>query len=126
MTPGSARGSRSSPTRRRLQAERLVYSARQPLVRVQASPGSRHARRPRRRTTLEVEDIGIVTTDGKLVDGRRAPTSEVSLHTLYCKHRPEVGAIVHTHGPAVMTMATLGWTLPPILTGLVEAVGGAV
>ena len=33
---------------------------------------------------------------------------------------------MHTHSPAAMTMAALGWTLPPILTGLVEAVGGDV
>ena len=48
------------------------------------------------------------------------------MHTLICKRRPEIGSIVHTHGKAVMTMANLGWTLPPILTGLCEATGGAV
>jgi len=30
---------------------------------------------------------------------------------------------VHTRGKAVMTFANLGWTLPPILTGLCEAAG---
>jgi ribulose-5-phosphate 4-epimerase/fuculose-1-phosphate aldolase len=48
------------------------------------------------------------------------------MHTMICKNRPEIGAIVHTHGKAVMTFANLGWTLPPILTGLCEATGGAV
>lgn len=113
---------------RRLQAERLVYytagnvSARIPgepdLIAV--TPTSTPY------DELEPEDICIITTDGEIVDGRKPPTSEVPMHTLICKRRPEVGAIVHTHGKAVMTMANLGWTLPPILTGLVEASGGDV
>ena len=37
-----------------------------------------------------------------------------------------MGAIVHTHSAGAMTMAALGWTLPPILTGFVAATGGAV
>ncbi|MGH2473754.1 MAG: class II aldolase/adducin family protein, partial [Candidatus Limnocylindrales bacterium] len=45
---------------------------------------------------------------------------------LLYQRRPEVGAIVHTHSPAAMTMAALGWTLPPINTGFIEAAGGAV
>jgi len=40
--------------------------------------------------------------------------------------RPEVGAIIHRHSPAAMTMAVLGWDLPLILTGMVEATGGEV
>ena len=76
--------------------------------------------------TLEPEDICIVTAEGTVVDGRAAPTSEFPLHTLVYQRRADVGAIVHTHSPAAMTMAALGWTLPPILTGFVEAAGGAV
>src|SRR5262249_46728288 len=70
---------------------------------------------------LEPEDIAIVDLDGNLIDGRRSPTSEVQMHTLYCTHRPEIGGIVHTHGKAVMTLATMNWTLPPILTRLCQA-----
>lgn len=75
---------------------------------------------------LEPEDVCIVTTAGVLLDARRAPTSELPLHTLVYARRPEVGAIIHTHSAAAMTLAVLGWRLPPILTGLVEAVGGDV
>jgi L-fuculose-phosphate aldolase len=75
---------------------------------------------------LEPDDIALVTTEGRLVSGRREPTSELPLHTLVYARRPEVGAIVHTHSPAATTMAVFGWTLPPILTGLVGAVGGGV
>jgi L-ribulose-5-phosphate 4-epimerase len=76
--------------------------------------------------TLEPEDVCLVTTAGERVESRREPTSELPLHTLVYARRPEVGAIVHTHSTAAMTMAVLGWDLPPILTGLVEAAGGDV
>jgi L-fuculose-phosphate aldolase len=72
------------------------------------------------------DDVAIISLDGLLVDGPRQPTSEVPLHTLLYQRRPEVGAIVHTHSVGAMTMAALGWTLPPILTGWVEACGGAI
>lgn len=76
--------------------------------------------------TMQPEDICIVTVDGKIVDGRRGPTSEFPLHTLMYARRQEVAAIVHTHSPAAMAMAAKGMTLPPFLTGLVAAVGGGV
>ena len=65
-------------------------------------------------------------TSGELVDGRREPTTELPLHTLVYARRPEVGRHRAHALPAAMTMAVLGWRLPPILTGLVEAVGGDV
>ena len=76
--------------------------------------------------TLRPEDVCIVRSDGAIVDGSRQPTSELALHTLVYQRRPEVGAIVHTHSRAAMTRAALGWTLPPINTGFVEAAGGSV
>jgi L-fuculose-phosphate aldolase len=76
--------------------------------------------------SLESADVCLATIDGDVVAGRLKPTTEFPLHTLIYRRRPEVGAIVHTHSGAAMTMAALGWTLPPILTGFVAAAGGAV
>ena len=112
----------------RLQAEGLVRDTAGNLSRrVEGEPGlfavtptSTHY------DTMELEDIVIAGIDGEIVDGRLRPTTEFPLHTLVYRRRPEVGAIVHTHSPAAMTMAVLGWTLPPILTGFVDAAGGAV
>ena len=113
---------------RKLQAERLVYSTAGNIsVRVPGEPGLLACTPGSTQYDLiEPEDVAIVTLDGEQVAGRKPPTSEVQMHTLICKHRPEIGAMVHTHGKAVMTFANLGWTLPPILTGLCEATGGAV
>lgn len=113
---------------KKLQAERLVYSTAGNIsVRV---PGEDRLVACTPSSTqydlLSPEDIAILDLDGNQIDGTRPPTSEWQMHTMILKNRPEVGAIVHTHGKAVMTFANLGWTLPPILTGLCEATGGAV
>lgn len=110
----------------RMQAEHLVYStAGNVSVRID---GELIAMTPTSfpYDALEPEDVCIVSTAGDVIEGRREPTSELPLHTLVYARRPEVGAIIHTHSPYAMTMAVLGWDLPPILTGLVEAVGGGV
>jgi L-ribulose-5-phosphate 4-epimerase len=112
----------------RIQAEHLVYStAGNVSCRVEGEPDL-IAMTPTGYPydALEPNDICIVTTAGDVVEGHRQPTSELPLHTVVYARRPEVGAIIHTHSPAAMTMAVLGWSLPPILTGLVEAVGGDV
>jgi ribulose-5-phosphate 4-epimerase/fuculose-1-phosphate aldolase len=75
---------------------------------------------------MGVDDICIVSIDGKLVEGSRRPTSELPLHTLTYARRPEVGAVVHIHSPAAMAMAVKGLTLPPILIAQVGSVGGDV
>lgn len=112
----------------KLQAESLVYSTAGNIsVRVPGEPDL-FACTPTstQYDLLEVDDIPVVTLDGEQVEGRKGPTSEVQMHASILRNRPEVGAVVHTHGKAVMTFANLGWTLPPILTGLCEATGGAV
>ena len=99
----------------RIQAEHLVYStAGNVSTRIDGEPDV-IAMTPTSLAydALDPEDICIVTTGGELIDGRREPTSELPLHTLLYARRPEVGAIIHTHSPAAMTMAVLGWSLPP-------------
>lgn len=112
----------------KLQAERLVYATAGNLsTRVPGEPDV-IAMTPTAAAyeALQPDDICLVNTTGDLLDGAKTPTSELPLHTLVYARRPEVGAIIHTHSSAAMTMAVLGWELPPILTGLVDAVGGEV
>ena len=113
---------------RRMLAERLVdFTAGNLSVRVDGEPGL-FAVTPTSAPydSLESTDVCLATIDGDVVTGRLKPTTEFPLHTLIYRRRPEVGAIVHTHSAGAMTMAALGWTLPPILTGFVAAAGGAV
>lgn len=113
---------------RRMLAESLVdFTAGNISVRVDGEPGL-YAVTPTGAPydSLEAADVCLATIDGEVVAGRQKPTTEFPLHTLMYRRRPEVGAIVHTHSSGAMTMAALGWTLPPILTGFVAAAGGAV
>lgn len=113
---------------RRMQMEHLVYyTAGNISKRVDGETGL-YAVTPTNSPydTLVPEDIVIATVDGEIVDGRKRPTSEFPMHTLMYRRRPEIGGIVHTHSAAAMSMAVMGWTLPPILTGFVEAAGGSI
>ena len=76
--------------------------------------------------TMTTDDILIVGPDGAVVDGSLRPTSEMPMHTLAYQRRPDVGAVVHTHGSATMTMASLGWSLPAFMPAIVGWGGGAI
>ena len=43
------------------------------------------------------EDVVILDLEGKVVDGKRKPSSEWALHTTFYKHKPHARAVVHTH-----------------------------
>ncbi len=75
---------------------------------------------------LQPEDIILVRLDGTIVEGTRRPTSELPLHTLAYRDRPDVAGIVHTHSRAAMAVAAMGLDVPPILHGLVSACGGGI
>jgi L-fuculose-phosphate aldolase len=113
---------------RRLLAEHLVYYTAGNVSRRVDGEDGLYAVTPTSTPydTLRPEDVVIATIDGEIVDGDKPPTVEFPLHSALYRQRPEIGGVVHTHSPAAMTMAALGWTLPPILTGFCEAAGGAV
>ena len=45
------------------------------------------------------EDVVVMDLDGNIIDGKRKPSSEHGLHTIFYRNRPEAGAVVHTHSP---------------------------
>ncbi|MFM7535406.1 MAG: class II aldolase/adducin family protein [Acidimicrobiales bacterium] len=52
---------------------------------------------------------------GTVVDGRRAPTSELPLHTGLLRSRSEIGAIVHTHSKWAAAFAVARLDLPFVM-----------
>lgn len=56
-------------------------------------------------------DVVAMTLDGDS-RGARAPSSEWRFHRDIYRARPEVGAIVHTHGPFATTLACLDRGIP--------------
>ncbi len=76
--------------------------------------------------TMRPEDIVFTTLEGEVVEGDLPPTSELPLHTLAYRDRPDVRGIAHVHSAAAMAMSVLGWDLPPILHGFISACGGGI
>ena len=56
---------------------------------------------------LTPDDIVVTDLDANVVDGKRRPSSEWALHTLFYRSRPDVGAVVHTHSLYCTTFAVL-------------------
>ena len=59
----------------------------------------------------------IVDIDGNHMVPWSKPTIEASTHLAIYRARPEVGAIVHTHGEWVSVFAMLGMDIPLVLAG---------
>lgn len=54
---------------------------------------------------MKAEDIAIVDLNGKWLDGKYKPSSEVPMHTAVFRARPDVRATVHTHAMFATIMA---------------------
>jgi len=57
---------------------------------------------------LTAADIVEVDFDGKRVDGRHMPTSELDMHLRILRLRDDVGAVVHAHPPVVTGFGVAG------------------
>ena len=63
---------------------------------------------------MTVEDVVVMTIDGKIVEGTKKPSSEFNFHLGLLKHRPDVNAVIHTHSVYATTIACLNWELPAV------------
>lgn len=72
--------------------------------------------------TLEEGDIVLLDGDGKVITGG-SPTSEWQLHRAIRDSRPELSAVVHTHGASVMAAAALCRPIPAVHYTVVAAGG---
>jgi L-fuculose-phosphate aldolase len=63
---------------------------------------------------LDAASVPVVDLDGRVVDGRLAPSSELPLHLAVYRARPDVGAVVHTHSRFATTFAVLREELPAV------------
>jgi len=60
----------------------------------------------------EPEDIVVMDLDGKIVEGKRKPSSEYALHRIFYVKRDDIDAVVHTHSVYATVLATLRQPLP--------------
>jgi L-fuculose-phosphate aldolase len=73
---------------------------------------------------MTAEQMPVVDMDGKLVDGKLVPTSELALH-LALYERMGAGAVVHTHAPYATALSCVVDEVPPVHYSML-ALGGAV
>ncbi|MFC4273234.1 class II aldolase [Sneathiella chungangensis] len=74
---------------------------------------------------LKPEDIVEMSFDGE-VSGKRNPSSEWRFHHDLLAARSEFGAVVHTHGKGVMTLACQRMELPPFHYMIAVAGGNTI
>ncbi|MFT3714270.1 MAG: class II aldolase/adducin family protein [Archangium sp.] len=65
---------------------------------------------------LDVDDASliIVDLDGKVLEGRKKPFSELELHLAAYRTRPEVEVVIHAHPPHATAFGLTGVELAPI------------
>ena len=60
------------------------------------------------------EDVVIMDLEGHVVDGKRKPSSEWDMHTVFYLNKPNVTAVVHTHSEFCTTFACLGMPIEAV------------
>jgi len=58
---------------------------------------------------MGLEDLVATSCEGELLEGSRKPSSEIKMHLLVYRKRPDVFAIVHAHPPMVTAFTLVGF-----------------
>jgi L-fuculose-phosphate aldolase len=73
---------------------------------------------------MRPSDLVVVDTQGKRVAGKRNVTSEIGMHLLIYRMRPDIQAIVHAHPPTATGFAAAGMALTePLVCEVVMGLG---
>ena len=62
--------------------------------------------------SLQPEDLVVTDLNGKIVEGRLRPSSDLDTHTLLYREFPQMGGIVHTHSEFATSWAQAGRPIP--------------
>jgi L-fuculose-phosphate aldolase len=73
---------------------------------------------------MRPSDLIIVDMEGRRLAGRRNVSSEIGMHLLIYKLRPDVRGVVHAHPPTATGFAAAGMSLDrPLICEVVVALG---
>ncbi len=64
-------------------------------------------------SALAPSDMVVTDLEGKLVEGRLRPSSDLATHLLLYKQFPAIGGVVHTHSEYATSWAQAGLEIPP-------------
>ncbi len=76
--------------------------------------------------SMTAEDIVVVDLEGKIVEGRLNPSSDLPTHLALYRAFPSVGGIVHTHSPKAVAWAQARCGIPAFGTTHADHFHGAV
>lgn len=62
---------------------------------------------------LTPEDIVVMDLEGNIVDGKRKPSSEYEMHSIFYREREDILSVVHAHSPYASVLACLNWGIEP-------------
>lgn len=75
---------------------------------------------------LKLSDLCVVDINGKQMDCKWKPSSEMPLHLMFYRNKNRVNGIVHTHSIYATAFAALQMEIPVIVATLASGVGGNV
>lgn len=76
------------------------------------------------KSMMEADDMAVVDPNGRQVSGKRGVTSEIGMHLLIYRLRPDIHAVVHAHPPTATGFAACGQALDqPLVSEIVVALG---
>jgi len=64
---------------------------------------------------LEMDDFIVVDMEGKKVSGSREPSSEIAMHLICYRQRPDIGAVIHAHPTYCIAFSVAGIPLAQCL-----------
>ena len=63
---------------------------------------------------MQADDVVVMTSEGKIIEGRLKPSSEYGFHLALYRKRPDISAVIHTHSVYATTFACLNREIPPV------------
>jgi len=75
---------------------------------------------------MKPEDICLVDDNSRIINARWKPTSEMALHLIFYRNRPEINAVIHTHAPYATVFGVINEPIPMILTEAAACLGSEI
>jgi L-ribulose-5-phosphate 4-epimerase len=75
---------------------------------------------------LTPDHMVVVDLDGKVMEGKYKPSSDVFSHLFIYRHRPDVFGVVHTHSRYATAFAAVGRPIPCVPAAMGDEFGGPI
>jgi L-ribulose-5-phosphate 4-epimerase len=75
---------------------------------------------------MRPEHMVVTDGEGRVVEGKYKPSSDIHSHIYIYNHRPDVYGVVHTHSRYATAFAAAGQPIPCVLTAIADEFGGPI